>query len=406
MVEERQGLFVTEEDEESQLESLVNQIDPAIGEGGTDEAGYYEEEMEVDLHQELYDQVQFSGNREAMEEGEDYEVYYENEYKDDDDDDIDDPVIQEIAIFFNPLRVDPEEIEERRQMKEKKKKESEAQSIIVDESDEEKSGSNKSQEDGQDDGEQNQNFEEENFDLLSLEFKKLNVLQYPTKHSIKSFKHVYETRMKVNSELVELDIPINTEKFYNYQKGSQWNDLNYQTLGGKLEKSDGYYIGIIKDSGKESEKADSNTKGIVRDKEIVLTPIEKIAQLRPVFHYIDAENESRKQMERFADGGNNGSSNTQSGNNINVQIVQMSAKTNDENAPRLSGALKTFKKFSEEEFVSLDWYSDDLEESNETRKLLYHQPQRDEELGLIVNKEKKLVSNTTEAEYFELLINN
>lgn len=195
----------------------------------------------------------------------------------------------------------------------------------------------------------------------------LYVLQYPGRPPYRQFvgdSRVLETRFKPSTELIEVDVPIATEQFFDEKKSIKWGGIQKQTLSGVLSSLDGYYAARVQDG------------------ELVLIPVDSVAQMRPNLSYIDKEAQTNRESNRLDQPQNN-----------TVQVVQMTVKGTNDTAPRLGGALMAKKKVDETEYNSLPWV--DLTEENATRAR--------EDLLKVTNK-NILVSNATEEDYLGLLV--
>lgn len=219
------------------------------------------------------------------------------------------------------------------------------------------------------------------------------LLQYPGRPITRPFIEkncILKAREKISTNIIEIDIPIDTTKFYDLNKNDNWGIINKQTLNGVLMNSDGYYIGNVQNG------------------ELILIPVNKSAQLRPAFNYIDKEVSDKKEVTRLENGLNNGGNSNNGGKNGNgnsgngynnnngpngVQVVQMTVKSTTDNTPRLGGALLERKKADEEEFINMNWNDLNDEKTNEIRSNF-----------LNVENKYELISNTTNDEYINMLV--
>lgn len=168
----------------------------------------------------------------------------------------------------------------------------------------------------------------------------LHVLQFPNKpKKLNKTMHdhpvVGDVRFKEKSSLWELDIPLNTEVFFDKEKANEtWDNVDIQTLRGvAVPKNETQYVGIMSQG------------------QIYLLPIEKVAQMRPHFSYID-----QHQLSRRDDESRNKSSTSQP---VKGQVVTMSVKSSSEaNQNRLGGSLLAHKVADEEEATHLQWKDD------------------------------------------------
>ncbi|ODV88123.1 hypothetical protein CANARDRAFT_181442, partial [[Candida] arabinofermentans NRRL YB-2248] len=182
--------------------------------------------------------------------------------------------------------------------------------------------------------------------------QKIYILQFPTRNAVTQFaktesESVSQTRMKPGCGVIEVDIPMNVERFFDEEKSSKWLGTNSQTLKGVFAPAEGYYAGLL-------EQSEDGKKGLY------LNPISKTAQLRASFRYIDDLKSQKQIKEREMIKNLNKEMDEQSGNGYGasaedkkkqVRVVQMTAKSTGENVPRLGGALVSKKMEEEEEYV-------------------------------------------------------
>lgn len=199
---------------------------------------------------------------------------------------------------------------------------------------------------------------------------KLYLLQYPTRPAERPLvdanqRGILDSRIKLDSKLVEVDVPIETKKFYDTEKGEHWNSLNKQTFSGVAKPAEGeYMIGVFKDS------------------ELHLSSVSAVAQMRPQFQYITNRNAPDAQKEKEAAAAEEKSKKQ-------PRAVQMTAMGSGENAPNLSGAITARKRMEDEDFVGMDWYDRDSDESWSISD------------KLMATRKAPLVSKTTLADYVE-----
>lgn len=197
----------------------------------------------------------------------------------------------------------------------------------------------------------------------------LCALQYPGRPSARHYEnesHVLSTRLKPSTDLLEADVPIDTSKFFDVNKSDEWGGVNKQTLSGVLIGLEGYYVANVQNG------------------EIVLCQLDKVAQLRPSLNYIDREIATARDLHRLE--------NNHSGRDT-VQVVQMSVKSSNDNAPRLGEALMARKKVEDESFTELPWADSSSEASLALKKEIFQADNRN-----------VLRSNTNEEDYIGLLV--
>ncbi|AGO13230.1 AaceriAFR083Wp [[Ashbya] aceris (nom. inval.)] len=170
------------------------------------------------------------------------------------------------------------------------------------------------------------------------------ILQYLNKslklgRRIEDHPSVAEVRYKEKSNVLELDMPLNTDVFFNQDRAKeQWDGVQVQTLRGVGVENAGQYVGLMHDG------------------QMYLMPVERVAQLKPYFKYIDQEQQKqRKQDDNITQGGSAGS-------NPRAQVVTMSAKSSSEaNQNRLGGSLLAHKIAEDEPVQTLAWKEDTFE---------------------------------------------
>ncbi|SCU78774.1 LAME_0A05754g1_1 [Lachancea meyersii CBS 8951] len=167
----------------------------------------------------------------------------------------------------------------------------------------------------------------------------LHILQYlnkPRKIAQDAVLHppVSQVRYKTKSALWELDVPVNTEVFYDKNRAEDnWDSVAHQTLKGVSVPSEGQYVGLMVQN------------------ELYLAPVEAVAQVRPFFKYIDSAAARAKRDDD--DLGSQQAANPQA---KKAQMVTMSVKSSSEaNQPRLGGALLAHKVADEEPPQELEW---------------------------------------------------
>ncbi|KAK9450093.1 Sin-like protein conserved region-domain-containing protein [Limtongia smithiae] len=160
----------------------------------------------------------------------------------------------------------------------------------------------------------------------------LHVLQYPSRHRSRPYtgsSAVLDFRSKPEAGIVQLDIPMDTTRFYDTEKGARWGDVDRQTLGGVVVHNKGHMVGIFQDG------------------ELHLTPIKGTAQMRPAFTYIDKDVQTEKEIAR--------STHQDPAKSKELRAVQMTVKSSDNAGPRYSGALAARKKAEDEQFIDMRW---------------------------------------------------
>lgn len=163
----------------------------------------------------------------------------------------------------------------------------------------------------------------------------LHILQYINKlrlvnHKPSEHPPIAAARYKSNSELWEIDIPLDAKAFFNEDKAQEnWNGVQVQTLKG---------VGVHN----ESQYA-----AFMQDNQAYLVPVKTTTQLKPFFKYIDDVNLKKKQEE---------SKLNPTAVSQRAQVVTMSVKSvSDASQNRLTGSLLAHKVADEEAPVELNW---------------------------------------------------
>ncbi|CEP63632.1 DNA-directed RNA polymerase III subunit C37 LALA0_S08e07074g [Lachancea lanzarotensis] len=169
----------------------------------------------------------------------------------------------------------------------------------------------------------------------------LHILQYlnkprKTAHDAVLHPPVSQVRYKTKSALWELEVPVNTEVFYDRNRAEDgWDSVAHQTLKGVGVKNEGQYVGMMV------------------EKELYLAPVEAVAQVRPFFKHIDL---AAARAKREDDNSNNTQQQPANAQARKAQMVTMSVKSSSEaNQPRLGGALLAHKVADEEAPEQLEW---------------------------------------------------
>lgn len=201
---------------------------------------------------------------------------------------------------------------------------------------------------------------------------KLYLLQYPTRSAARPLVDanntgILDSRIKMDSKMIEIDVPLETKKFYDTEKGEHWNNLSKQTFTGVAKKSDGEYM-----------------IGLFKGNELHLNAVSAVAQLRPQFLHITHRNLAEQEKEKESKEAEKPEKAKKG-----PRAVTMTAMASGENAPNFSGAISARKHMEDEDFVGMDWYDRDSDESWSISDKL-----------LATNK-KALISKTTLEQYVE-----
>lgn len=208
----------------------------------------------------------------------------------------------------------------------------------------------------------------------------LHILQYSGRPKARNFStEQLRASVKEESNYVEVKVPLDIQKFYDETRTEEWGtQVTEHSLQGVFNRTEGgLYAGQLIQEGE--------------NRKIVLLPVDSTTQLRPSFTYLD-ELEASKLAQRKAD-----LVDTQKPGN--VQILQTSAKSNAQANTgdgfanhALGESLKSVKKFTEEEWSSVQWVGSDNVTTKEYKEHLCHGAD-----GI------KLTTDTTMSEYIDAL---
>ncbi|KAK9469984.1 Sin-like protein conserved region-domain-containing protein [Dipodascopsis tothii] len=194
--------------------------------------------------------------------------------------------------------------------------------------------------------------------------RQLYLFQYPVRAKARTYsgvsgEPVLEARVKPQAGVVQVDVPISTERFYDAGRAERWGGIERQTLGGIIKPADGYMVGIFKGG------------------ELHVTPVKGTCQLRPTFAYMARESDEKATP---APAGPR-----------EVRAVQMTVRSADASAPRYSGALAASKRADDERWVDIDWYDTATDEAWEAAD------------RLLATSRAPLVPTTGHDEFLELI---
>lgn len=176
----------------------------------------------------------------------------------------------------------------------------------------------------------------------------LHLYQYPTRSALYPFIDALETgilssRAKLANGIVEVDVPLSRNAYYDADKAAKWQNLDTQTFGG------------VQKPCHEDGNLNNYMVGVFKDEELHVTPIKSIAQLRPQFKYVDRAIQSEKEIANAM--------NKKDDKSKEAKSVQVTAKAATDNAPRYSAAIASRKAADEEPYVEIEWYDRDCDET-------------------------------------------
>lgn len=187
----------------------------------------------------------------------------------------------------------------------------------------------------------------------------IHVLQYPGRPKLRPLDHGHlEAQVKPELRFLGLKVPLDTTKFFDGSKADKWGEeIATQEITGVLNKLDGtLYAGQVVFDKRGSKR-------------VVLIPVDSTGQLRPSFKYMDAADNAFYAQNRAEQ--------NETKKPTNIQILQTSAKlsrqiTNQDGAHQsaLGEALRSIKKFDEEQWLQLQWNSAADETAESLRKAI------------------------------------
>ena len=242
----------------------------------------------------------------------------------------------------------------------------------------------------------------------------LHLFQYPVRSSTLPYSHMTgacptNARMKPQSGVVELDIPINTVRNYDQEKGRRWGEALRKArlerearisgssstgrvgVGGKRRKIASYNNDYDDDDDGEDEDdiihasfeeakrngralmhqtlgaklQPDNTRymvGVFRNSQLHLTPINGTLQLRPQFNHIHTANNLEKELQKSLKIDPHNSSENLNPAPPAARSLQATVKRSIEEGLGVGeGALKALRKEEGEEWVPLRWVDQDEE---------------------------------------------
>lgn len=197
----------------------------------------------------------------------------------------------------------------------------------------------------------------------------IHLYQYPARsvdspYTSSHHTGISESRIKKESGVVEVDVPVPTDRCYDEAKGTQWKGISTQTLKGHLVVSN----------------PQENMVGVFKNNELHLNPIVSTALLRPSFDHVN--------QEHIKDPAAAAAAKRAAQNANEPKAIQMTVKSSSEQTPRFSGALLAVKKAEDEDFVSLQWRDRDQEDTWDVGELLT--AEKKGELECVTSREEYL----------------
>ncbi|KAJ6102369.1 hypothetical protein N7486_004796 [Penicillium sp. IBT 16267x] len=235
-----------------------------------------------------------------------------------------------------------------------------------------------------------------------------------------------ELRMKPNTGLVEIDVPINTRVTYDMEKGLKYGDAMKKSRsardGGSFGMSGGFSGGSMATAGAvrvKSEGADVEVfdkkkiidgssvvrtqalggrikppeegdpvhmLGTFKGKNLHLSPVTAVVQLHPQLHHIDAMDELPKAR------GAKGKKDEEERAEPEARAIDVKVKGAEDGGAMLVGNLDLLKRMQEEKWKTLDWVDAETEESWYTYEnyMMNQNPEELPQLESVINSEAYL----------------
>ncbi|KAJ5897686.1 hypothetical protein N7504_007974 [Penicillium tannophilum] len=235
-----------------------------------------------------------------------------------------------------------------------------------------------------------------------------------------------ELRMKPNTGLVEIDVPINTRVTYDMEKGLKYGEAMKKSRsardGGSFGMSGGFSGGSmatagvsrVKNEGADIEVFDKKKKvdgssvvmtqalggrikppeegdpvhmlGTFKGKNLHLSPVTAVVQLHPQLHHIDALDELPKAR------GAKGKKDEEERAEPEARAIDVKVKGAEDGGAMLVGNLDLLKRMQEEKWKTLDWVDAETEESWYTYEnyMMNQNPEELPQLESVINSETYL----------------
>ncbi|KAJ5279196.1 hypothetical protein N7478_004568 [Penicillium angulare] len=235
-----------------------------------------------------------------------------------------------------------------------------------------------------------------------------------------------ELRMKPNTGLVEMDVPIHTRINYNVEKGLNYGEGMKKSRsardGGSFGMSGGFSAGAlaagnamrVKSEGGDVEVFDNkkmvDTKllvktqalggrikppeegdpvhmlGTFKGKNLHLSPVAAVVQLHPQNHHVDALDEMPKGR------GAKGKKDEEERAEPEARAIDVKVKGAEDGGAVLAGNLDLLRRMQEEKWKKFDWIDAETEESWYTYEnyMMNQHPEDLQQLEAVINSEAYL----------------
>ncbi|KAJ5893705.1 hypothetical protein N7495_005396 [Penicillium taxi] len=196
-------------------------------------------------------------------------------------------------------------------------------------------------------------------------------------------------RMKLNTGIVEVEVPINTHVNYDHGKAAKYGDaLDHSLATGGFGMGGGFNSGAVGSgavraakaktgetaTGKKHQAFDENSKlqtqtlggriktpeegdpvhmlATFQGKNMFLSPVTAVVQLQPQLHHIDALDEMPQRMVRAKEE-----------SEFVPRVVDMKVRNSEDASAMLTGNLDLLQRMSEEVWTKFDWVDAETEEA-------------------------------------------
>ncbi|PVU87620.1 hypothetical protein BB559_005966 [Furculomyces boomerangus] len=224
--------------------------------------------------------------------------------------------------------------------------------------------------------------------------KYLHLFQYPMKAPEwmeQQDQQPTAARVKPNSGIVELEIPINTShSMYSKEKGAKFA-AGMQNSGETLNIPQGKLFDAQTWTSSPITQTANYMIATFIDGELHLTPIKKVSQLRYNLDYIDKINDKIRANTKKTAGEQEDLQATEKTKAKTLQVKVRSSQAEEVLRKQENSISRIRQKISEEPWTNLEYYDHETDESN----AVFTQ--------LVYTQKEKLVASTTPSQYIEII---
>lgn len=174
----------------------------------------------------------------------------------------------------------------------------------------------------------------------------VQLLQYPGRphtrpYTVAGNAAPVQARLKPALGVVGVEVSYAAGRFFNASRADEMK-VESQRLTGVAVASAGLYAACF-DNGR-----------------VVLVPLERTSQMRPLLEHLDEMKQMRLQQER-----------PEPERKPKDVVVQMSVRSTHEPVARFGGCVSATRRFDEEEWVELEWVDEELQQAEEARQAIF-----------------------------------